>query len=398
MVETPPAAVDLLLEPLAQHVAGVVGVDLLRSGSTSGNHLLVDGPVLGREELFVGDVRVGGVDALLLGVVERIDDHVVVQHLGLGGAVRRVELVLALGLGVGPDLIQPLPMFAAHQNDDGDDDDDWNDGRQGGDESHAAAVHVLLLVHPHNCAVRKDLAGLAGVTRQALALKVINLVNAEAVVHARGRVALVNLDGAVLAGESGLASTDEIVDGVVASSAVLARVATAVVDVLLAVGADEAGPAVALVVGDKVNAGAAISTGIDLTVVDVHLAVLSGEPDWAAALVVRAVGSQRAGGPVRAGGRPARVDLHVAVDTLEALGALAHVAGGTSRTIDALGSVLAGLVLAGLGPHLAMGSVEADWANASVVADPSALKSRKKDVNVFFSSTRNLFTNFLTMK
>ena len=78
MVQTSPAAVDFFLEPLAQDVAGVVGVDLLRSGSVSGNHLLVDRPVLGREELLVSDVRVGGVDALLLRVVERVDDHVVV--------------------------------------------------------------------------------------------------------------------------------------------------------------------------------------------------------------------------------------------------------------------------------------------------------------------------------
>ena len=47
MVQTSPAAVDFFLKPLAQDVAGVVGVDLLRSGPVSGNHLLVDGPVLG---------------------------------------------------------------------------------------------------------------------------------------------------------------------------------------------------------------------------------------------------------------------------------------------------------------------------------------------------------------
>ena len=96
----------------------------------------------------------------------------------------RVQLVLALGIGIGPHLVQPLPVFAAHQDDDGDDDDDGNDGRQGGDESHAAAVHVLFLVHLHHGAVRKDLASLAGVPWQALALEIVDLVNAEAVVHA----------------------------------------------------------------------------------------------------------------------------------------------------------------------------------------------------------------------
>ena len=90
MVETSSAAVDLLLQPLAQEVADVVRVDLLRPGAV--HHLLVDRPVLGREELLVGDVGVGRIDALLLRVVERVDDHVVVEHLRLGGAVDGVAV------------------------------------------------------------------------------------------------------------------------------------------------------------------------------------------------------------------------------------------------------------------------------------------------------------------
>lgn len=47
MVEAASAAVDVLLQPLAQEVSGVVCVDLLRSGASSGHHLLVDRSVLG---------------------------------------------------------------------------------------------------------------------------------------------------------------------------------------------------------------------------------------------------------------------------------------------------------------------------------------------------------------
>jgi len=398
MVETSSAAVDLLLQPLAQEVADVVRVDLLRPGAV--HHLLVDRPVLGREELLVGDVGIGGIDALLLRVVERVDDHVVVEHLRLGGAVDGVQLVLAFGVGVGPDLVEPLPVLVAHQDDGGDDDDDGDDGGERRDESDASTVHVLFLVHLHDGAVRENLAGLSGVSRQTLALEVVLQVDAEPVVHARRGVALVDFDGAILAGESWLAGADKVVDGVVAGASVLAGVAAAVVDVLFAVGSDEARSAVALVVGDEIDAGAAVLAGVDLAVVDVVVAVLAGETDGATALVVSSVGGEGAGGSVGTGGRPAGVDFNVAIDTLETLGALADVARGAPGAVDALGSVLAGLVVAGLSPHLAVVAVKADGADAGVVADAGPLGEEERKVCFIFccSCSRNLVMNVLTMK
>ncbi len=84
MVEASPSTINVFFEPLAQHVnwSSTVRVDLFRSGS-AGNHLFVNGTVLGREQLFVSDVGVGVVDALLLGVVKGVNDHVIVKHLRL---------------------------------------------------------------------------------------------------------------------------------------------------------------------------------------------------------------------------------------------------------------------------------------------------------------------------
>lgn len=64
-------------------------------------------------------------------------------------------------------------------------------------------------------------------------------VYAEAVVHARHWVALVDLEGAIFSSKSGFALADEIVHCVDALATVLARVADAVVDVRFAVVADK---------------------------------------------------------------------------------------------------------------------------------------------------------------
>jgi len=237
----------------------------------------------------------------LLGVVERVDDHVVVQHLGLGSAVDRVQLVFPLGIGVGSNLVESLSVFVAHQDDGGDDDQDRDDGRECCDQSNSASVHVLFLVHFHHRSVRQNLASLSGITGQTSALEVVFPVDAESVVHARRRVAFVDFDGAILSGKSGFASANEVIDRVVAGSAVLARVSAAVVDVLFAVCSDESGSAVALVVGDKVDAGSPVLAGIDFAVVDVVVAVLAGKSDRASAHVIGSVFGQRTGGSVGAG-------------------------------------------------------------------------------------------------
>ena len=79
------------------------------------HHVLVGAAVLGTEGLLVGDVVV------LLGlarVLQVVDDHVVVQHLGLIHGVDGVELVLPLGLGVRPPLLQEVAPLATHNKPD----------------------------------------------------------------------------------------------------------------------------------------------------------------------------------------------------------------------------------------------------------------------------------------
>ena len=65
------------------------------------------------------------------------------------------------------------------------------------------------------------------------------MINAKPVIHARHRVTLVDLEGAILSGKPWLASADKVVDRVVTSSAVLARIGQAVVHIGFAQAADE---------------------------------------------------------------------------------------------------------------------------------------------------------------
>lgn len=57
----------------------------------------------------------------------------VVDHLGLRGAVDGIELILTLGLCIGPSHLLLLPLLVAHEDDGGDDHEHWDQGRQGGD-------------------------------------------------------------------------------------------------------------------------------------------------------------------------------------------------------------------------------------------------------------------------
>jgi hypothetical protein len=238
-----------------------------------------------------------------------------------------VQFVLAFRVGVRTSLVESLSVFVAHQDDGRDDHEHGDDRRKGGDESDATSVDVFFLMHFHHGSVGEDLAGLAGISWQTSALEIVFAIDAESVVHAGGRVALVDLDGAVFAGKSGLASADKIVDGIVARASVLARISAAIVDVLLAVGSDETGPAVALVVGDKVDASSPVLAGINFAIVDVVVAVFAAESDRTSALVIGSVFGQRTRRSICARRRSAGIDFNVTVDTLETLGAFANVSG-----------------------------------------------------------------------
>ena len=73
---------------------------------------------------------------------------------------------------------------------------------------------------------------LALVPGQALALKVVDEVGAEAAVHAGLAEALVDLLAAVLASVTGRAGADEVVDGVMAGAAIGAGGGMALIHVL----------------------------------------------------------------------------------------------------------------------------------------------------------------------
>ena len=61
---------------------------------------------------------------------------------------------------------------------------------------------------------------------------------------------------------------------------------------------------------------------------------------------------------------------------MKSLWALANVAGRATRAVDAFGSVLTGKVVTCLGSHLAVRTVEADGADASVVAYTGSLERK----------------------
>ena len=189
-------------------------------------------------------------------------------------------------------------------------------------------------------AVRKDVAGLARVARQAPALVVVQLVDAESVVHARVHGALVDLGGAVLAGVSWRTCADKVIDGVVTGSSVGTRIQSTFVDVFFTMGAGESRGTVALVIGNKVDACAAVLARVDGTIVDVGFAMLAGEAFGADALVLVFVfGIHEASAAVLAGsGHATMVKLDVTVDTSESWLASALV---SSWSVDAESSILA---------------------------------------------------------
>ncbi len=310
----------------------------------------------------------------------------VVEHLGLVHAIDGVQLVLALCLGVCTPLLGAPPAFGApqvergHQNQAGDDSGTREDQGPLVVVNVVVAAAVLLLPLLANelehGAVREDVAVLTRVARQALALKVVHLVDAEAV-QAGGSRTFVDLLRAVLAGEARRAGADKVVDLVVAGAAVGAWLRPAVVHIVLAVAPDESGVAIALVVADEVEASSAVAAGVEGAVIHVGLAVATGEPGGASAAVgVRAGGLT--GPAVLARSGAAVVDLDVAVDSLVIRWALALVASG--GTLEAFSAVLARVVGTRLSAALAVAPVEPQGADALVVSQPVALQREETDV------------------
>ena len=110
------------------------------------------------------------------------------------------------------------------------------------------------------------------ISRPAVAVVVVDQVDAGGVVAAGRHLALVDVHLAGLAGEAGvLAVAGEHVDAVRALPSVQTRGRLAVVNVELAVAALVAGGAGAAVVVDLVQAGGAIEAGRALALVDVRL-------------------------------------------------------------------------------------------------------------------------------
>jgi len=333
--------------------------------------LLPVSAVLAGEEVLVGDV---GVDVALW-VFQAVDDHVVVQHLALVDAGDGVQLVLALGLGVGPSLLPLGRLLVAHQDNGGDQDQDGDQGRKGGDHGDPRAGRRLAAGtgsgQGHDGAVGQDVTRFAGISGQTLALEVVDSVDAEAIVQAGAGIALVDLGRAVFAGESGRASADESGDLVVAGAAVGARIDGAIVDILLAVLAGEAGSAGAGVVVDQVDALTAVLARVDGAIVDVDLAVVAGEADRTLAHVAVGTGTGlQAGASVLAGRGATLVNFHIAVEALVAgcaLALVAHRRGGPAVVGQTLGTVFARAVRTVTSNLLAILASISNGANALVV-------------------------------
>ena len=296
----------------------------------------------------------------------------VVQHLGLVDAVDRVELVLSLCGQICSSLLSPPPLLGAPEEHGHNQDQKWDQSGEGGDQHHLAALHLVGdgALELEDGPVGKDVAVLAGVAWEALALEVVQFVDAEPV-HAGSGGALVDLLAAVLAGEPGLAGTDEVIDRVVAGSAVGTGIGQAVVDILLAVSSDKAGVTVALVVVDEIEAGSAVGAGVSGAVIHVDLAVPARESRGTTALVLFP-GDESTSAAILAGRGSTVVNLHVAVHTLKLGVTFALVSAVLG--VGASGPILAGVVRASLGMHLAVESVEAKGTDAHVIVLSSALQ------------------------
>ena len=330
--------------------------------------------LFGAEALFVCQVGVG-VNTLLLGEVQRVHYHVVVQHFGLVDAVHGVELVLPLCGQICSPLVALPSLLGAPEDHYHNQDHKWNQSGEGGNQGHLAAIHFLgYTFEGEDGAIGQDIAVLARVARKALAFKVIQLVDTKAV-HARGSGTLVHLLTTVFAGEARLARTNEVVDGIVASSTVGTGVGEAVIDILLAVPSHEAGVTIALVVVDKVKAGATVRAWVASTVINVDLTVAAGEAGGTTALVLFSR-DQCTGTAILARGRAAMVNLHIAVHTLELWVTFALISAvhgvGTGST------VLTGVVGTRLGTHLAVDPVEAKRTDTHIIILSSTLKKKQK--------------------
>jgi len=202
-------------------------------------------------------------------------------------------------------------------------------------------------------------------TRGALALELVDLVNARAAVLARVGVAVIDVDLAVEASEAGRALAAVAVHSVDALALVQAGGFGAVVDVVLALRAREAARAAALKVVGLVDAGGIVLARARQAVINVvvtDLAAVTGR-----ALALERVGAIDANSAVLAGARGTVVNVNRASGSKEANGALASEA---VDAIDAGAAVHAGGVLAVVDVNFASLALESLPACALIVVFP----------------------------
>jgi hypothetical protein len=82
-----------------------------------------------------------------------------VDNVDVFFALKGVQFVLPVGLGVGLGQVEPSPVFVEDQDDSGHDGQDGNQDREGNDEANAIVVVVLSLVNFHDGAIWQDVAG-----------------------------------------------------------------------------------------------------------------------------------------------------------------------------------------------------------------------------------------------
>lgn len=197
----------------------------------------------------------------------------------------------------------------------------------------------------------------------------VHSVDTSSSIETRVGSTLVHIYAAVFSREPWFTSAAVIVDQVHAVASIGARFRQTVVDLLVTQRADKSWHALTTVLVDEVNAGAAVQTGVAVTVVHVRLTVVPGESRGTDALV--GVDLVDAGASVPTGVGRALVDFVMAVDAGVAGHAVASV---SSLSVLTASSVVAWLIVTGLGGGLAMCSMPVLRA-LTHVAGPSVLQT-----------------------
>ena len=266
----------------------------------------------------------------------------VVKSLVLVDHLHSIELILHLGLKVGPLLFVLPPLLHAVDHHAGDQGADGHHGTEGANQHHIRVTRLSglgpdVVVLGVDRTVRQDLADGPGVPWQADAGERVVPVLAESSVETRVRITLVHLLGAVFAGESRQTGAGEVIHSVGTGSAVCARRVLAVVVVLFAVTPNEPILTDTLVVVDELEADPIVLAGAGDAVVD-HV---------------------------------------LTVSTLKAIRAHASVAGGVAVARRLVLARVVGRADVEVRRELAMGSVEPSGAGTSVIILDPGLKQSK---------------------